>query len=50
MDEVCGDGSAECQPDGSLHGKICYRHGDEYPFIARRWTSKGCLAALVKDL
>lgn len=39
MDEVCGDGSAELQPDGSLHGEICYRHGDEIPFIAKKWTS-----------
>ena len=39
MTEVCGDGSAELQPDGSLHGEICYRHGDEYSFIARKWTS-----------
>lgn len=29
MTEVCGDGSAELQPDGSLHGEIQYRHGDE---------------------
>lgn len=39
MTEVCGDGTAELQPDGSLHGEICYRHGDEGIFIARRWTS-----------
>ena len=39
MTEVCGDGSAELQPDGSLHGEICYRHGDEYSFIAQKWTS-----------
>jgi hypothetical protein len=39
MTEVCGDGSAELQSDGSLHGEICYRHGDEYSFIARKWTS-----------
>lgn len=39
MDEVCGDGDAELQPDGSLHGEIRYRHGDELPFIARKWTS-----------
>ena len=38
MDEVNGDGSAELQPDGSLKGEICYDHGDEYTFIARRWT------------
>lgn len=39
MAEVCGDGAAELQPDGSLHGEICYRHGDEWTFIAQRWTS-----------
>ena len=38
MDEVSGDGSAELQSDGSLHGEIFYRQGDEYPFIARKWT------------
>lgn len=30
MTEVCGDGSAELQSDGSLHGEICYHNGDEY--------------------
>ncbi len=39
MDEVRGDGDAEIRPDGSLHGEIRYRHGDELPFIARKWTS-----------
>ncbi len=39
MTEVCGEGSAKLQPDGSLHGEIQYRHGDEYSFIARKWTS-----------
>ena len=39
MTEVSGEGSAELQTDGSLRGEIEYRHGDEYPFIARRWTS-----------
>ena len=39
MDEVSGDGSAELQPDGSLHGEICYHYGDEWTFSARRWTS-----------
>ena len=37
MDEVCGDGDAELQPDGSLRGEIRYRHGDDIPFIAKRW-------------
>jgi hypothetical protein len=39
MTEVSGEGSAELQPDGSLHGEIEYRHGDEYSFIAKKWTS-----------
>jgi hypothetical protein len=39
MDEVSGDGSAELQPDGSLHGEIYYHNGDDWAFIARRWTS-----------
>lgn len=39
MDEVSGDGSAELQPDGSLHGEIEYHNGDEYAFIAQKWTS-----------
>jgi len=39
MTEVNGDGYAELQPDGTLHGEICYRHGDEWTFIARKWTS-----------
>lgn len=39
MDQVNGDGSAELQPDDSLHGEICYHNGDEYAFIARKWTS-----------
>ncbi|HWF00372.1 MAG TPA: hypothetical protein VG248_11290 [Caulobacteraceae bacterium] len=39
MDEACGDGWAELQPDGSLKGQICLHGGDEANFIARRWTS-----------
>ena len=39
MDEACGDGWAELQPDGSLTGEICFHNGDEIPFIARRWPS-----------
>lgn len=38
MDEVSGDGDAELQPDGSLHGNICSHHGDDIPFIARKWS------------
>jgi len=39
MDEVNGDGSVELQPDGSLHGEICYHNGHDWTFIARRWAS-----------
>jgi hypothetical protein len=39
MDEVCGDGDAELQTDGSLQGEIRYRNGDELPFIAKKWPS-----------
>lgn len=39
MTQVCGDGFAELQSDGSLHGEFCYRNADEYSFIARKWTS-----------
>ena len=39
LTEVCGSGSAELQADGSLHGEICYQGGDEYTFVAQKWTS-----------
>jgi hypothetical protein len=39
MDEVCGDGYAELQHDGSLTGEISYHNGDESSFTAARWTS-----------
>jgi hypothetical protein len=39
MDEACGDGWAELQPDGSLKGEICFHGGDEATFIARPWTT-----------
>jgi hypothetical protein len=39
MDEVSGNGDAEIQPDGALHGSISFHHGDYIPFIARKWTS-----------
>ena len=39
MDEACGDGWAELQPDDSLVGAICFHGGDEANSIARRWTS-----------
>ena len=37
MDEACGSGSAELQPDGSLTGEIHFHAGDDIAFIARRW-------------
>lgn len=39
MDRVQGDGDAELQDDGSLHGQIRFHNGDEADFIARRDTS-----------
>jgi len=39
MDEACGDGWAELQPDGSLAGKINFHNGDEIAFTARPWAT-----------
>ena len=39
MDEACGDGWVELEPNGSLRGEISFHRGDEYQFAARRWTS-----------
>lgn len=39
MDEACGDGWAQLQPDGSLKGQICFHGGDEANFVAQRETS-----------
>ena len=39
MDEACGDGWAEVQPDGSLTGEIRFHNGDEITFTARRWPT-----------
>lgn len=39
MDETCGTGDAELKPDGSLHGTIQFRTGDNATFVARKWTS-----------
>jgi hypothetical protein len=39
MDEVCGDGWAQLDPDGSLSGEIRVHGGDEIPFIARPWPT-----------
>ena len=39
MDEACGDGWAELQPDGSLVGEISFHNGDEIPFVAKPWAT-----------
>jgi hypothetical protein len=39
MDEACGDGWAELQPDGSITGQICFHGGDEANFTARPWKT-----------
>lgn len=39
MDEACGDGWAELQPDGSLKGEIRFHSGDEATFTARPWAT-----------
>ena len=39
MDDACGDGWAELQPDGSLKGQICFHGGDEANFTARPWKT-----------
>jgi len=39
MDEACGDGWAELQPDGSLAGEINFHNGDEIAFTARPWPT-----------
>lgn len=39
MDEAQGEGWAELRPDGSLEGQISLSGGDEWDFLARRWTS-----------
>ena len=39
MDEACGDGWAELQPDGSLDGENCFHGGDDISFTARRWST-----------
>ncbi len=32
-----GDGDADLAPDGTLSGGIRFHHGDDLPFVARRW-------------
>jgi hypothetical protein len=39
MDQTCGDGSVDLQPDGSLSGQINFHNGDEATFIAKPWTT-----------
>ena len=39
MEEVCGDGWAELQSDGTLEGQICFQDGDEADFIAMPWPT-----------
>ena len=39
MDEACGNGWAELQPNGSLKGQICFHGGDEADFIAKPWKT-----------
>jgi hypothetical protein len=39
MDEAHGDGDAELQPEGSIRGEIRFHNGDEYSFVAKKWTS-----------
>ena len=39
MDEACGSGWAELQPDGSLVGEIHFHNGDDIAFTARRWAT-----------
>jgi Transposase DDE domain len=37
MEEACGDGWAELQPDGTLEGQICIQGGDQVDFTAKPW-------------
>lgn len=39
MDQVDGEGWAELQSDGTIHGQICFHNGDDANFTARRDTS-----------
>lgn len=34
--EVCGDGAANIEPDGTLAGEICFQNGDDMSFTAKR--------------
>ena len=37
--EVCGDGEADIEPDGTLAGEMSFHQGDDMPFSARRWQA-----------
>jgi hypothetical protein len=37
MDEVCGDGFAQVEDDGTLSGEIAFHLGDEATFKATKW-------------
>ncbi|MEI9988568.1 MAG: hypothetical protein WDM86_00895 [Rhizomicrobium sp.] len=39
MDEACGEGWAELQPNGTLEGQICFHNGDEADFRAKPWKT-----------
>ncbi len=39
MDQACGKGWADLQPDGTLKGQICFHGGDEADFIAKLWKT-----------
>lgn len=39
MEPASGDGWAELQEDGSLHGQVSLDNGDDISFIARRTTT-----------
>ena len=39
MDEACGSGWVELQPNGSLKGQICFSGGDKANFIAKLWKT-----------
>ena len=38
MNEVCGDGDAELQPDGSLHGKFDTAAAMNSPSLLKKWS------------
>jgi hypothetical protein len=44
MEDACGDGWAELQPDGILKGQICFRGGDEADFTTKSSATSSLLA------